>query len=202
MTKVVLADVQDGVTKGEALFSALDDVARQKALRYLRKEDQVRSALASLLIRKEVGDGLIRNGPFGKPFIEGKASFNVSHSQNWVGICVDNEEIGFDLEWIPRCDLSIARVAFTEEERTLIVDRGSFAYAWTRKEAVAKCLGRGIESPSSVGVSSLNENDCSYKGERYFLAQWEQGEYVFCVAKKTPVTLEPISVVDVASLIG
>ena len=202
MTKVVLADVQDGVSKGEALFAALDDVARQKALRYLRKEDQVRSALASLLIRKEVGDGLIRNGPFGKPFIEGKASFNISHSQNWVGICVDNEEIGFDLEWIPRCDLSIARAAFTEEERALIVDQDSFAHAWTRKEAVAKCLGRGIESPSSVGVSSLNEIGCSYKGERYFLAQWDQGEYVFCVAKKTPVTLEPISVVDVASLIG
>ena len=202
MAKVVLASVQDGMSHGESLFSALDETAKQKAMRYLRNEDQIRSALSSLLIRKEVGEGEIQIGPYGKPLIDGKLSFNISHSQNWVGICVDNEEIGFDLEWIPRCDISIARAAFTEEERALIVDQHSFAYAWTRKEAVAKCLGRGIESPSSIGVSNLKENVCSYKGERYFLAQWSQGEYVFCVAKKTPLTLEPVSVIDVASLIG
>ena len=186
MSKVVLMKVDESLPLKEQLFASLDSLSQEKALRYLREEDQVRSALASLFIRKEVGEGLIEKGPYGKPFITGKPFFNISHSYNWVGICVDNEEIGFDIELISRCDLSIAKAAFTKEEQSLIHDQESFAQAWTRKEAIAKCLGRGIEKPSLVGALFLQEHLYSYKEETYYLHEWLEGGYAFCVAKKTP----------------
>ena len=184
MGKIVLVEIDFPHASGELLLARLDPQSHAKATRYLREEDQIRSAVASILIRNEVGQGEIHLGSRGKPYIDGKPFFNVSHSGNWVGIYVDNEEIGLDIECISRCDLSIAKAAFTPEETALIFNQMDFALAWTRKEAVGKCLGRGIEDPVHIGLSMLGKNRCAYQGEKYYLQQWVAGDYAFCAAKK------------------
>lgn len=185
--KLYLARVADFSSNLDVLLSTLDEPAKEKALRYRQSSDQVRSALASRLVREKVGEGTIVLGPQGKPSIPGQAPYNISHSFDWVGVCVHDEEVGFDVEQIARCDLSIAKAAFTPEERRFIKDQTSFAQSWTRKEAVAKCLGRGLEQPRSVGATKLGEGIYLYHDDVFYTKEWLNDGYSFTVASRKPI---------------
>lgn len=184
--RIIIVNVSSYLPELPETLGLLLEPDRQKALKYKQPPDQLRSAIGSLLIRKYVGEGQLELGPYKKPFIQGKPSFNLSHSHDYVAFVVASEEVGIDVEPSSRCEMKYINGAFTEEERSLVHDPMSFAEAWTRKEAVSKCLGQGLEKPSLVGVSNWDGNTCLYKGETYCLKQWKQGDYVFCVAKKTP----------------
>ena len=52
--------------------------------------------------------------------------------------------VGCDCELSHRKSEGIEEKYFNEAERNLLNNGKSFAYIWTRKEAVAKCDGRGV----------------------------------------------------------
>jgi 4'-phosphopantetheinyl transferase len=92
----------------------------------------------------------------GKPMLAAPSAplrFNLSHSADRALVAVAWErEIGVDIEQIvPRRDLlALARRALEPEQAEAIArmpegDRlGAFHAAWTRREAIAKCLGTGL----------------------------------------------------------
>ena len=97
----------------------------------------------------------------GKPMLAGPTPslrFNLSHSDGRALVAVAwQREVGVDIERIaPRRNLlSLARRALEPAEATAIEaaspeDRlAAFHAAWTRREAIAKCLGTGLWAPSS-----------------------------------------------------
>ncbi len=184
MERFLLVSLQASFPYGEALIEALDPVRKEKALRYVKEEDQLRSALAGLLIRRYVGKGEILFGPHGKPYIPGRPFFSVSHGGDYVGILVSDErEVGFDVEAVERCSLSIALAALTPDERKSVHDKESFALAWTLKEAIAKCSGEGIVSPREVGVIPMGDNFYSYQGKKYCCDGYVHDGHAFALAR-------------------
>ncbi len=194
MTKVYLVRLSQALSLREALLDSLSGSRKEKALRFLREEDQVRSALGSLLIRRYAGTGDVLVGPKGKPYLERGSFFNLSHAGDFVGIAIADEEVGFDVEDVSRCDLKIVRAAFTAEEANAIHDKMSFAYAWTRKEAVAKCLGDGIWRPRESGLHDLGDGRYEYEDKAYFTRSQELDGHVLTIAtqKEAPELLPEI----------
>ncbi|HTO67273.1 MAG TPA: 4'-phosphopantetheinyl transferase superfamily protein [Bradyrhizobium sp.] len=124
--------------------------------RFLTGKALTRLVLASCL-NSEPGNLLFGAGPYGRPYLAGKAAgdlrFNLSHSGDLVVLVVARDmEIGVDVERIDGdVDLDgIASMVFTAAERTamaaLPVSARSryFFRLWTLKEALSKALGVGL----------------------------------------------------------
>lgn len=95
-------------------------------------------------------------GAHGKPFLPGGPSFSLSHSGERMLIAVATRgRVGADVERIRpvrRLDALAARWLAPSEQAWLAAVRESereaaFFDVWTRKEAFAKALGRGLATP-------------------------------------------------------
>ena len=71
---------------------------KEKALRYRKEEDQVRSAVASLLMGTVGELDSLQIAPGGKPFFSDGPFFNVSHGGEFIGIYVADAPVGLDIE--------------------------------------------------------------------------------------------------------
>lgn len=108
-------------------------------------------------------------GEAGKPFVENAKApqFNLSHSGSWaaLAICAD-DPIGIDIETIRPIEERIAERFFSSEEVRRLSSLPSdgqlagFFRCWTRKEAVVKARGGGLNIP-------LDTFSVSVKDERY-----------------------------------
>ncbi|MDE1163406.1 MAG: 4'-phosphopantetheinyl transferase superfamily protein [Acidobacteriaceae bacterium] len=140
---------------------------QQRAVRFVRQEPRAEFVWTRLLFRTIAGKLLgcrpqeiaVRIAAGGKPECEG-LSFSLSHTRGLVGCAISrNVAVGVDLE---REDmtlevLDIARTAFSEANvRELEASPDdesrmrSFLLLWCEREAVAKCVGRGIAEPAAL----------------------------------------------------
>lgn len=150
----------------------LPDEERQRAARLRSPRGRRRWLAARWALREVLGRYLdedpaaveLRVGEHGKPALAAPRSalrFNLSHSADRALVAVAwGREVGVDVERIePRGDLlALARRAFEPAEAGAIAelpaaDRpAAFHAAWTRREAVAKCLGTGLVAPLPEGA--------------------------------------------------
>jgi len=104
-----------------------------------------------------------------KPLLQhadSKLHFNISHSGIAFVIAIANSEVGIDIEQIdPVFDFSdVVNTCFSKDEAAKIRKHGHelFYKYWTRKEALAKALGNGIDEnlkyiPCTGGIHSAHE---------------------------------------------
>jgi 4'-phosphopantetheinyl transferase len=101
-----------------------------------------------------------------KPFVRypiTEIRFNISHSGNWVVIALDSEELGIDIEKINSSfDYAIILTEhFTSSEQSFIHNAenpsSAFYFLWTRKEALVKALGRGLQE--NLKIFSVLDGD-------------------------------------------
>lgn len=139
----------------------LSDDERERASRFHRAEDCKRFVSCRAWLRCILGKRLqapperivFANGPYGKPGIEGKWEFNISHSGDWA-VCAVAEDlpVGIDIEacrMAPDAE-ALARQFFSPEDwrqirfggEALLAQR--FLTVWTRKEAFVKATGVGL----------------------------------------------------------
>ena len=100
---------------------------------------------------------------YGKPYIPGGPSFNLSHSGSHLAIAIcEKEPIGFDIEQLDtKLDFSrLTESCFSTHELRQLNSmthsnrRSAFFIGWTRKEAILKGLGTGFcIAPSDFDVS-------------------------------------------------
>ncbi len=91
----------------------------------------------------------LKQNEFGRPFIENAPDFNISHSEDLVVLAwCKNREIGVDAEQIRKVDFADYEEFFTPAEKESIRNHTSPSAEclriWTRKEALGKCLGKGL----------------------------------------------------------
>jgi 4'-phosphopantetheinyl transferase len=119
---------------------------------------------------------VFRQGVNKKPFVENSGLFyNISHSGDLVLLAVSDASIGIDVERIdPGFDFNdILTDYFSASEQKLIITSSqadSFYRLWTRKEALTKATGKGLdddlklipapdgEHPLSGPIIGSNEN--------------------------------------------
>lgn len=108
-------------------------------------------------------------GPHGRPYVVGaRHHFSVTSAGEWVGLAVDPRPVGLDLELLASPttvrDVTPAlhpreRVA-VEQALARSTDEASrvFTMIWTRKEALLKATGEGLNAP-------LDRDDLSGDGD-------------------------------------
>jgi len=102
-------------------------------------------------------------GAHGKPRLQGRgaeAHFNISYRRGAVALAIGDAPVGVDIEWIrPGIDmLGIAGRFFTSEEQAFLQapPAGELAQRffglWTRKEALLKAAGLGVDFMPAAGA--------------------------------------------------
>lgn len=130
--------------KNEALM-LLSSERKEKALRYVKEEDMLRSILGSLLIRKYT-NGLddLKYNSYGKPYKD-NIYFSLSHSNDYVVLAISNNQIGIDIELIKDVKENLKDYTLSVDEKSTIKNNVDFYKLWTSKESLIKYLGIGID---------------------------------------------------------
>ena len=146
----------------------------ERSERYLRVVDKNRYIVSRGALRNILGNYLnqepasvqFKIGANKKPHLinTGKTTvkYNISHSGDWILLAIANSEIGADIEFIAHDFIykDIINDYFSKEEVGYIMQDQSierFYLLWTRKEALTKATGKGLDDnlqaiPSLAGV--------------------------------------------------
>lgn len=145
----------------------LPEWRRRQALAFKHDAGRRQSLLAYRLLCQGLREeyGIMESPAFvynehGKPFIIMKNEkmkngavpyFSLSHCKGAVTCAIDDQPCGIDIECMERkVTESLIRYSMNEAEQALILQsdnpRHAFLRLWTRKEAVAKLLGTGIQN--------------------------------------------------------
>jgi len=150
---------------------ALLPIPMQERLRNYRRWQDAHAYLYGRLLLKH---GMLQLGyddslelmektKYGKPYFPFDSfSFNISHSEDYV-VCVistdEKKQIGIDIEKIKPIILDYFNSVLSAQEKIDIKTYDQFYKIWTRKEAVIKADGRGMQIPlNRVDASKLIVN--------------------------------------------
>ncbi len=163
---VHLARVAPGLAHAERHAGVLSAAERARLARFAVAADRDRYLAAHVALRILLGERLGQRpedvpithaacagcgGPHGRPVVPGNpVHFSLSHAGEFFVIALsDHAVVGVDIEHVPPRPLPGALHPEEEDELALLApaDRpAAFARAWTRKEAVLKALGTGLQS--------------------------------------------------------
>ena len=141
IVRIIIVDISK--LKDDFLnISYINEEDKINDLKYKKIIDQKQHIISSYLKRKYVKDYFLDEHK--KPKSD-NIFFNVSHSENLVGIAIANIEVGLDIEFKnkERKDKFI-NYTCSDDEIKFIKDESDFYKLWTSKESLLKCLGIGI----------------------------------------------------------
>lgn len=183
---------------------SLNEIAR--ASQYVRTGDRNRSVISRGVLRLILGAYLderpqaisFEEGLNKKPILPTETGlfFNVSHSGDWVLIAISGSTVGIDVEFIkPEMRYEdILPEYFTDREIEFIQQSNSierFYTLWTRKEALSKGIGTGLDSnlkyfPALDGFQSRDGDALSFYGDWYVYSFNITENYIASIANNTP----------------
>ncbi len=129
----------------------------KKAKKFIRTSDRLMCIGAGALLHSltKIPEYKIRKNSFGKPYVDEKLFFSLSHSGNFAACAISNFPIGIDIEEISENNLDIMTSVFTNNEISwLNLDPLKYFHSlWSVKESVFKAIGTGItENPKVLDV--------------------------------------------------
>ncbi|MBR2048943.1 MAG: 4'-phosphopantetheinyl transferase superfamily protein [Oscillospiraceae bacterium] len=151
---------EDSEALYDALYRRATPERKQRADRYLRREDGLRCLAAGELLRRTVEQELgiteftVVKDPGGKPRIAGQDHFhyNLSHSGSRVVIACGDSPVGVDVQQMcmDAGKENLAKRFFTQEEQAYVFASpeqtgARFYRVWTGKESYLKYLGTGLK---------------------------------------------------------
>ncbi|GAB3929079.1 4'-phosphopantetheinyl transferase family protein [Larkinella terrae] len=177
-----------------------------RAQRYFHEKDRHRFIITRGLLRILLGNYTGRKpadirfvqSVHKKPSVLGSDwHYNVSHSGGWALIALSKTAVGIDIEKIDR-DFQFRDIlseSFTPQERVFIEQspdpRARFYQLWTRKEALVKATGRGIDEhfkqiPSQEGTHTVDNQQIG-SSDRWIISSFDvTEEYAAAVAYESP----------------
>lgn len=131
----------------------------------------------------ELKDLKIIKNKWGKPSFEKTPNihFNISHAGDCICVVVLDEPIGIDIEKINRKILNqnkIEKKLFSPEESESEKD---FNFIWTRKEALAKLLGKSVLS-DEIKINTLNKK-INLNNKKIYIKTLIKEEFYISLAK-------------------
>ncbi len=111
----------------------------------------------------------------GKPFLKDYTDihFSVSHSDHIVAVIFDEKPCGIDVEKIKNYSQSVVNRIFCEQDKKLMEQAAEssydeaaklFAKIWTRKEAIGKLSGKGLDFTDELQKNELNHEYLGLQG--------------------------------------
>ena len=124
-----------------------------------------REFVATRILRHSIfGFKHIHYNTIGAPYIEGEGFISISHSQNVIGIAVNqNFQVGFDLENASDKAKRLHTKFLNQEERIIFdtEDEMEMTKCWSAKETLYKLAGRNLIDFKKELVLDKNENEIS-----------------------------------------
>ncbi len=156
----------------KTFMSWLSTDEHEKYIQYNLPSQKVRFLLSRALLRRKLSHALTTNpqdltftlSERGKPYLTAphdKLNFNLSHSGDWIGLCIsDGETVGIDVEHPQKTRniVAIANSYFHAKEinaLNLLKEGPQIDYfhtLWTLKESFLKARGTGI----TEGLNKIN----------------------------------------------
>jgi 4'-phosphopantetheinyl transferase len=141
----------------DSFLNTIPASAKKKLLQLHQKEDQLRSVISRILLKKQLIElgyantilNKIKIDKNGRPYIDNIIDFNIAHSANYV-ICAISKQtrVGIDIEKIRKIKLDNFNVFLSKEELKEIQasknPNRQFFILWAKKEAVSKADGQGL----------------------------------------------------------
>jgi 4'-phosphopantetheinyl transferase len=164
----------------EAIISDFPVVLQDRIRLFRRWQDAYSTVVGRLLLNKGLKNfGFlspvdVQYTDRGKPHLgHHSIRFNISHSGEFVVCALTNTgwDLGIDIEEIKNINVSDFGSIWTEEEEIAIRMKGvsKFYDYWTRKEAIIKADGRGLNlSLNSIDVRS---SEVFLEGVKYYLKE-------------------------------
>lgn len=185
MINLYLYDFSDQL-EFEYLYDRLPDLLKNKFKSYQNQTAQKQSlfawALLSLVLEKDYNLNLMNldlnyhqnDKPF---FTDNPVYFNISHSNNLVGVAIANQPIGLDIEFFNQDKnyLNLCEKLLSDQElEKLSKTLGKSSYLltnWVIKEAHLKMTGEGIK-PSNFKIEPLKKyfQIFNFKNNEYYIA--------------------------------
>ncbi len=183
--EVFVASIKDLPDAENAMITYLSYDEKLKMSSYHFATDKLRFILARYILKKQLAQYLnidiraisLKYTNYGKPYFKNREGiiFNISHSDDFVVVVFDTNEIGVDIQchniiWL---DL-INNLFFTENEISYLKSleyskqEKEFYRIWTNKEAYIKAVGLGV----NMGLNSidmLNPSILKYKNSKYVI---------------------------------
>lgn len=161
-----------------------------KVRSYKKEEDKLRSVAAFLLLARALQDRGIDPVPefayeaWGKPYLPGcPIHFSLSHCEKAVVCAVSDVPVGVDAQDEMEFSSKLADRICSEEERASLAaakDPGKALTAlWTKKEALAKCSGKGL----GERFSSLEGEVFTLHRLGYYLSVTEENPEIHIIEK-------------------
>ena len=172
----------------------------ERANRYLHEKNKQRFILSRAMLRSIVSkytgakpaEVVFSTTGNKKPCVAGSdLQFNVSHSGDMVLIAIADIPIGIDVERVDdHFDFSeVLPVCFCREESDMVERHGKeyFYRYWTRKEALVKASGSGLDSsmqllPCMDGVHEMLPGIAGLEGDWVVNNFVAEAGYVSCIA--------------------
>ena len=152
----------------EKAASLLPMEMQQKIRKYIRWQDAHAYLYGKLLLKAAISElgynyplESIKTTKYGKPYFkENDFGFNISHSGEYIVCVVSTEEkynLGVDIEEVKPIQVDDFKSIFSDEEKSKMNNYSKFYTFWTRKEAVVKADGRGLQIPlKTINTTNLS----------------------------------------------
>lgn len=182
--RVNVFDRMDECTETEVqrMLPLVSAQRREQALRYKHTFGQYCCLKSWLMLQDLVEIPKYRDIDFrynehGKPYWENGPYFSISHCKQGIAVAVDDQPIGIDIEGIRHADEDLIARTMNEEERLRIKELGirEFTRLWTRKEAVVKAQGVGIQSFEQLQHIMSKSRDLE-------ISTFEKENYIYSIA--------------------
>ncbi|MFC3394557.1 4'-phosphopantetheinyl transferase family protein [Brenneria rubrifaciens] len=159
----------------------LSEEEKVKAGTFLSSKGRNRYQAGRAFLRRTLGHmlnsgpykGMLERDVFGKPYVANdkiNIHFNISHTGNVIAIAFSFiKPVGIDIESKGRpIPQDFTDYIFTNDEVDEIIKQDDWEYcflrAWTKKEAVLKCIGCGfIGDAKKIKVPLKDESSLAYK---------------------------------------
>ena len=168
----------------EADISSLLPASRvEKAGRFIRTDDRLRSLCAGYLLTRYVGDYTVDGN--GKPR-SGNCFFSLSHAGRFAGIAVGySGELGLDFEpaETDKNTEKLSDYCLNDAER-LVFPPDAFLKAFVAKESLAKADGRGLRPPVRSIPALPLDGAVNYETKTYYRHSFERNGYLFSIARE------------------
>jgi 4'-phosphopantetheinyl transferase len=186
----------------EMLLSLTDDM-RNKILAYKGWRERQSRVLGKLMLLRllekfelDLALSSLKYTEFNKPYFQEAFNFSIAHSDEIV-VCAGstNAEIGMDIEQTIPIELADYEEQLTQNEWEYIQKASdkfsAFYQIWTKKEALLKALGRGVE----INFDTLDvcADWINYNGKKYWFYPLSIAKgYIAHIATSVPFDNGPI----------
>lgn len=162
-----------------------------KAVRYMKWQDQHACVFGKLLLMRILSDTGVNGSKledlkyteYGRPYLHSDFDFNISHSGNWV-ICAMgfNRKVGVDIEEIRPINIDDFKSQFTEKEmfniKNSVNSYDQFYRYWTKKEAIVKADGKGLNIDLKEIV--ISKKHAKHGNDTWFLSEVDLSNNCIC----------------------